>query len=76
MPLAGSGDSFSCRKSTQRNKGFGILIYTETLTSLSGSKNWTQNVHPSPWLDDRAVKCFSGVRLGESLFGKGLSAGG
>lgn len=50
VPLAGSGKSHSCRKSTERNEGFGVLIYTETLSSLSGSKNWTQNVQPNPWL--------------------------
>lgn len=66
MLFAGSGNALSCIKSTQKNKGFGILIYIENLPSLSGSKNWTQNVQPSPWLDEGAVKCFSGARLGES----------
>lgn len=56
--------------------GFGVLIYTETLLSLSGNKNWTENVQPALPLDERAVKCFSGARLGESLFGNGLSPGG
>lgn len=55
---------------------FGVLIYTETLLSLSGNKNWTENVQPALPLDERAVKCFSGTRLGESLFGNGLSPGG
>jgi len=46
----------STQENTQRHKVFGDLIYTETLSDLSRSKNWTQNVQPSPWLHERAVK--------------------
>lgn len=66
MLFTGSGNELSCRKSAQNNKGFGIPSYAENSPSLRGSKNWTQNVQPSPWLDDGAAKFFSGARLGES----------
>lgn len=32
--------------------GFGVLIYAETLLSLSGNKNWTENVQPALPLDE------------------------